>query len=109
MAQLQNLPITIVASVTPGSVNVDSNYVNTSSIYNGRPYTWTVTLNIITTSNSDNLITPDPYQFNAYNIYPGMWLGQTNGFSYEIISVSTPVSINTVNVVLKDVGLYNLL
>ena len=109
MANLSTLPITLVARIKTGTVATDTTYTNLSSIYDGYGYTFTVTLEVIPTLNSDDRITPNAYTYDANQVLPGMWFGQSNGFSYEIISVSSPTNATEIDVVLKDVGLYNLL
>lgn len=109
MANIPSLPITIVAKIVPGSLAVDTTYNNPSSAYNGYPYTFTATLEVIPAVNSDDRIIPNPYNFDAYHITEGMWIGQTNGSSYQIIGASTPSDSTHIDVVLKDVDLFNLL
>ena len=109
MANLSTLPITLVARIKSGTVATDTTYTNPSSIYNGYGYTFTATLEVISTITSDDRITPNAYTYDANQVVAGMWFGQSNGFSYEIISVSSPTGSTEIDVVLKDVGLYNLL
>jgi hypothetical protein len=109
MARLDSLPITLVASIKPGSITVNTFYNNTGSTYHGYGYTFNCTLIVNTTLTSDDRITPNPYAYDAYHVYEGMWIGQTTGASYKIISTSSPTSATEIDVVLKDVGLYNLL
>jgi hypothetical protein len=106
---LINPPKTILASVDFGSTTVSRTYNNPSSIWNGYPYEFTVDITIIPQFTSDDLSTPDAYQYNAYNVSVGDWLGQQNGLCYlvtEIVSVSSSTSMQ---VVIQDVDLYNLL
>ena len=109
MANIPYLPITIPAKIVGGSTIVDTTYDNPSSIYNGYPYTYSVRLELVPTVNSDDRITPYPYSNGAYEIVEGMWIAQPNGLVYQIISVSTPISNDTVDVIIKDVDLYNTL
>jgi hypothetical protein len=109
MANLSTLPITIVARVQYNSISIDSTYTNPSSVYNGYGYTYAATLLLETTLNSDDRISPNPFIYDAYHVTEGMWFGQNNGYTYQIISVSTPTNPGEVDVILKDVGLYNLL
>jgi hypothetical protein len=44
MANIPSLPITIVAKIVPGSLTTDTTYNNTTSMYDGYPYTFSVTL-----------------------------------------------------------------
>ena len=105
MAQIPNLPVSMVASVRSGSVNVTRNYNNPSSIYDGYPYEFSCTLDITPLSHS-----MDPnYQFDANNIEVGMWIQQQSGLTFKIINVSTPTSSTEIEVVLRDVDLFNIL
>ena len=81
MADLLTLPITLVARIKVGTVVTDTTYTNLSSIYNGYGYTFSATLEVLPTFNSDNRITPNPYTYDANQVLPGMWFGQSNGFS----------------------------
>jgi hypothetical protein len=92
MANIPSLPVTIVGKIKPGTSFVSSFYNNPSSTYNGFPYVFSVTLEIIATNNSDDRIIPNPYSYDTNFIKEGMWLGQTNGFSYKIVSVETPTN-----------------
>lgn len=109
MANIPSLPITIVAKIVPGSLAINTTYNNTSSMYDGYPYTFTATLEIVPAVNSDDRITPNAFNFDAYHVTEGMWLGQTNGSAFQIISASTPTDATHIDVTLKDVDLFNLL
>jgi hypothetical protein len=109
MANLQLLPVTLVGSIQNGSVYTNSFYNNTGSTYNGYGYTFRVIINVENATNSDDRITPNPYVYDANQIIPGMWFGQSNGLAYRIESVVSLNSNTQVELILKDVGLYNIL
>ena len=110
MARLESLPITLVANIKPGSITTSTFYNNTGSTYHGYGYTFNCTLQVTATLTSDDRITPNQFMYDAYFVNEGMWFGQSsNGASYKIISTSTPTSATEIDVVLKDVGLYNIL
>ena len=109
MANIPSLPVTIVGKIKSGTSVVNSFYNNSLSFYSGYPYTFSVTLEIVPTNNSDDRILPNIYSYDANFIKEGMWIGQSNGFSYKIIDVSEPTNSTEVDVILKDVNLYNLL
>jgi hypothetical protein len=109
MANIPSLPITIVTRIVPGSLSTDTTYNNTTSMYDGYPYTFSVTLEVVPAVNSDDRISPNPFNYDAYHITEGMWLGQTNGSAYQIISAATPTDATHIDVILKDVDLFNLL
>jgi len=109
MANIPSLPITIVAKIVPGSLTTDTTYNNTTSMYDGYPYTFSVTLEVVPAINSDDRISPNSFNYDAYHITEGMWLGQTNGSAYQIISAATPTDATHIDVILKDVDLFNLL
>jgi len=109
MANLQYLPITLVGSIQNGSVSLNTFYNNADSIYNGYGYTFNATLDILLTFNSDDRTTPTPNVYDANQIVPGMWFGQGNGLAYRIESIVSLNSNTQVEVILKDVGLFNLL
>ena len=66
MARLETLPVTIIGSIKPGSVSINSHYNNVDSIYNGYGYTFSCTLEIIPTVTSDDRITPNQYTCLLY-------------------------------------------
>ena len=105
MAQIPSLPITMLASIRSGSTSVNTTYNNPSSIYDGYPYTFDCKFDITPLSNSQ----PPNYQYNAYDIVPGMWILQQTGLCYEIVSINTIYSSTEADVTIKDVDLYNLL
>ena len=109
MANIPSLPITVVARIVPGSLTIDTTYNNPSSVYDGYPYTFSATLEIVPAVNSDDRISPNSFNYDAYHITEGMWMGQTNGSSYQIISASVPTDSTHIDVILKDVDLFNLL
>jgi hypothetical protein len=109
MANLQYLPITLVGSIQNGSVSSNTFYNNAGSIYDGYGYTFNATLNILLTFNSDDRTTPTPNVYDANQIVPGMWFGQGNGLAYRIESIVSLNSNTQIEVILKDVGLFNLL
>lgn len=109
MAYIPHLPVTIVGKVVGGSVITNTYYTNPSSLYDGYPYTYNVTLELVPVLNSDDRITPNAYTYDTNHIEVGMWLGQPNGLMYEIIAVSTPTSGSLIDVTIKDVDLFNLL
>jgi hypothetical protein len=109
MANIPKLPITIVGKIKNGTITYNSTYSNPTSIYDGYPYTFNVTLELVAPTNSDDTLTPNQYTYDANNIEVGMWFGQPNGLMYKIISKSTPTSDSEIDVVLKDVDLFNLL
>lgn len=109
MANIPFLPVTIVAKVVGGSVSTNSFYTNPSSLYDGYPYTYNLTLELVPVLNSDDRILPNAYTYDANNIQVGMWIGQPNGLAYEIISINTVTSGSLVDVTVKDVDLFNIL
>ncbi len=109
MANIPSLPITVVARIVPGSLTIDTTYNNPGSMYDGYPYTFSATLEIVPAVNSDDRIAPNSFNYDAYHVTEGMWMGQTNGSSYQIISASVPTDSTHIDVILKDVDLFNLL
>ncbi len=109
MANIPILPVTIVAKVVGGSVTTNSYYTNASSLYNGYPYTYDVTLELVPVLNSDDRTLPNSYTYDANNIEVGMWVGQPNGLAYEIIAINGVTSGSLIDVTIKDVDLFNLL
>jgi len=59
MANIPSLPITIVAKIVPGSLTTDTTYNNTTSMYDGYPYTFSVKLEVVPAINSDYMISPN--------------------------------------------------
>lgn len=109
MANIPNLPVTIVGKVLGGSVSTNTYYTNASSLYNGYPYTYDVTLELVPVLNSDDRITPNAYTYDANHIQVGMWVGQPNGLMYQIIAINSVTSGSLIDVTIKDVDLFNLL
>lgn len=109
MANIPILPVTIVGKIVGGSVTTNSYYTNASSLYNGYPYTYNVTLELVPVLNSDDRISPSPYTYDANNVQVGMWVGQPNGLMYEIIAINAVTSGSLIDVTIKDVDLFNLL
>jgi hypothetical protein len=109
MAQIPGLPITMIASVRGGTVNITRNYNNSSSVYNNYPYEFSCTLDITPLSTSEDTKLNSQFQFDAYDLNVGMWLLQPNGWSYKIISINTPNSQTEIQVTLQDVNLFNVL
>lgn len=109
MANIPHLPVTIVGKVVGGSVTTNTYYTNASSLYNGYPYTYNVTLELVPVLNSDDRITPNAYTYDTNHLEVGMWLGQPNGLMYEIIAISTPTSGSLIDVTIKDADLFNIL
>ena len=103
MGTIPNLPVSMLAAVKSGTTIVSRTYNSPGNQYDGFPYTFDVTLQVTNLSTSQ----PPNYQFQPSDIVPGMWLLQTSGFCYEIVTVGTP-SGNDIDVTLKDVDLYNL-
>lgn len=103
MSGIPNLPVTILASIRGGSVTVSRYFTNPSSPYNGYPYEFDVTIDILTLSNSEG---PN-FEFNANDLVPGMWLLQQSGLTYEIKSI-TVINNTEAQVTLKDLDLYNI-
>ena len=108
MASLMLPPKNIVASVNPGSISTASTYSNASSVWNGYPISYNVVLTITPLTNSSEDTTPTPYEWNGNDISVGMWLGQNNGATYQIISISAQSSLE-VTCVIQDVDLFVLL
>ena len=104
MAQIPLLPITMIASVRPGSVVVDSYYNNPSSIWDNYPYSFNCILDIIATPTSQE---PN-FIFDANDLEAGMWLLQPNGNAFLITSIVVNNNLEAA-VTIKDVDLYNLL
>ena len=108
MAYLQRPPKTIVSKVNFGStVYLGPTYNNASSYWNGSTYIYQVTLSIDPQTTGDEYSSPDPFQYNGYNVEVGDWLGQPNGLCYlitDIISVTT----SSLVCVIQDVDLYNI-
>jgi hypothetical protein len=109
MANIPNLPVTIVGKVLGGSVSTNTYYTNASSLYDGYPYTYDVTLELVPVLNSDDRITPNAYTYDANHIQVGMWVGQPNGLMYQIIAINSVTSGSLIDVTIKDVDLFNLL
>jgi hypothetical protein len=109
MANISNLPVTIVGKVLGGSVSTNTYYTNASSLYNGYSYTYDVTLELVPVLNSDDRITPNAYTYDANHIQVGMWVGQPNGLMYQIIAINSVTSGSLIDVTIKDVDLFNLL
>ena len=109
MAYIPKLPVTIVGKIVGGSVSVNTTYNNVSSLYNGYPYTYNVTLELVPVLNSDDRITPDPYTYDTNQIEVGMWVGQPNGLMYQITAINGITSTSLIDVTIKDVDLFNTL
>ena len=108
MAQLILPPKNIVGNIDPSSVSVNASYTNASSVWDGFPITFNATLTISPQLNSSEDTTPIAYQWNGDDIEVGMFLGQSNGASYKIVSISSQTS-TSLTCVLEDVDLYVLL
>ena len=80
MAQISGLPVTMIASVQPGSVTVNSYYNNPSSIWDGFPSSFSCTLDLIATPTSQE---PN-FLFDGNDLVDGMWLLQPNGNAFLI-------------------------
>ena len=65
MAQIPGLPITMIASVRGGTVNITRNYNNSSSVYNNYPYEFSCTLDITPLSTSEDTKLNSQFQFDA--------------------------------------------
>jgi hypothetical protein len=103
MPQISGLPVTMIASVQPGSVTVNSYYNNPSSVWNGFPSSFNCTLNLIATPTSQE---PN-FTFDANDLADGMWLLQPNGNAFLITNI-TVINNLEVDVTLRDIELYNL-
>ena len=108
MAQLILPPKNIVGSIDFGSTSVASTYSNGSSVWDGSPFSFNVTLTITPQLNSSQDTTPTPYQWDGNDVSVGMWFGQNNGTTYKIVSISAQ-NTTSVTCVIEDVDLYVLL
>ena len=108
MAQLILPPKNIVGSIDFGSTSVASTYSNGSSVWDGSPFSFNVTLTITPQLNSSQDTTPTAYEWNGNDVSVGMWFGQPSGATYKIVSISAQNS-TSVTCVIEDVDLYVLL
>jgi len=106
MASLISPPKTILGSVNFGTTSTVRYYANPSSRWNGYPYEFQVDITVIPQFTSDNLSTPEPYQYNAYNVSVGDWLGQQNGLCYLVTRIVSVTSGTSMRVIIQDVDLY---
>ena len=103
MAQIPELPITMIASVRPGSVIVSNLYENISSVWDNYPSSFYCILDIIPTPTSQE---PN-FNINGNDLKVGMWILQPNGNAYMITEISASSDFEA-TVTLKDIDLYNL-
>lgn len=108
MADIQDLPVVLAGLIDANTITVTQTYDNVSSIYHGSPYYFSVDISILPLLNSDDTITPNPYQYDANHIEPGMWIAEQSGKAFLIVSVEV-VDQENVTATLKDVNLFNLL
>ena len=107
-ASLAPLMPVVCCYVNPGTSNPTRFYNNPSSILNGNPYEFSITLTIIpiTTSNDPINLTA---QFDGTFIAPGQWLVQPTGFSYLVVSVDQIIDNLNMTITVRDVDLFNCL
>jgi len=84
MAQIPELPITMIASVRPGSVIVSSLYENNASVWDNYPSSFDCILDIIPTPTSQE---PN-FNINGNDLRVGMFILQPNGNAYLITEIS---------------------
>jgi hypothetical protein len=108
MAQLILPPKLLTFKINSGSTVVINTYSNPSSVYDGYPIQFEVDLYTDVQYHSSDASTT-PYQYNAYDIIAGDWIGQPTGKSYRIVSITSVTDANNLTVVIEDEDLYNLL
>ena len=109
MAQLILPPLTIIATLSPGSVpSIVATYSNPLSPWDGSTTKYGIILDITPQYTSSYDTTP-PLEYNGLDIEVGMWFGvSSTGYTYKITSIvsATPYQVECV---VEDVDLYNLL
>ena len=108
MANLILPPKNIVGNIDLGSVSVNATYSNPASVWDGYPFSFDITLTITPQTNSSEDTTPTPYEWNGNDISVGMWLGQINGNTYQIVAIASQ-NATTVVCTIEDTDLYCLL
>ena len=94
--------------INPGTSNPTRYYNNPSSILNGNPYEFSITLTIIPITLSDDPVNLTS-QFDGTFIAPGQWLVQPSGFSYLVVSIDQIIDNLNMVITIRDVDLFNAL
>ena len=97
------IPVIIGALIVLNSTNAVTYITDPRSPYVGYPYEWRLQLNLTVVGNSL------PYgAFDSTFIKKGQWIAVSNGMTYMIINVESPITQTDIFVTVRDVDLYNL-
>ena len=90
MAELIKPPKTLVSRPVFGTATPVRYYQgNPGSLLDGLPYEYSVDVTVIPQFTSDEYSVPTPFEYNAYNVEVGDWLGQPTGLCYLITSITS--------------------